>query len=129
MDAFERGALKRIQFAHDCAAPAKREPNGQAWQVSAETIATDGYNLDRMNPNRDPESEQVPTGVLLSRILDKESEINALLEQLNSDLLTTIVYETLRSSQFTRPESTTSSASLSGPTRLTRSSSVSASPE
>jgi hypothetical protein len=37
-------------------------------------------------------------------------------------------YETLRISQFTRPASRTMSASCSGPTRMTRSSSVAASP-
>ena len=64
----------------------KREENENAWKVTAEEIISQGYNLDRRNPNSVEEMEHLPPEVLVRDILKKEEQINRIVVEIQKIL-------------------------------------------
>jgi type I restriction enzyme M protein len=62
-----------------------RKPTEQAWKVSAEEIAADGYNLDRKNPHQAATIDHDPEH-LLSAYRDTQTSVQSLRSQLKSIL-------------------------------------------
>jgi len=57
-----------------------------AWRVSISDIESDGFNLDRKNPNRPDSLTHLPPEQLVADLLNKERQIHDLLLQIQSDL-------------------------------------------
>ena len=66
-----------------------REENDRAWRVPAETIAAEGYNLDRKNPRAIVDFAHLPPEQLVEDILAKERQILELLEDVRRNLTLT----------------------------------------
>ena len=64
----------------------KRTESRQAWLVPIDRVVANGYNLDVRNPSRSFEDELASTDTLVTRIVEKENEINALLKTLVENL-------------------------------------------
>lgn len=58
----------------------------QAWRVPVERIVANGYSLDIRNPSRSADDELTPADILVTRIVEKEAEINSLLKGLVENL-------------------------------------------
>ena len=65
----------------------KRETNDRAWQVSAEVIKQNNYNLDIKNPSAQQDLQHLPPAQLLEDILSKESRILEILQELKKALI------------------------------------------
>jgi type I restriction enzyme M protein len=63
-----------------------RSENQFAWKVSADEIIGNGYNLDRRNPSALEAVEHFSPTVLTKSILEKESKIAELLNEINNIL-------------------------------------------
>lgn len=59
----------------------KRAENERAWRVSAEQIATSGFNLDVKNPNGNQDLEHLPPEQLAENIIEKELRIAELMRE------------------------------------------------
>jgi type I restriction enzyme M protein len=57
-----------------------------AWRVSISDIESDGFNLDRKNPNRPESLTHLPPEQLVADLLNKERQIHDLLLQIQSEL-------------------------------------------
>ncbi len=64
-----------------------RVDSAQAWKVSADDIAADGYNLDLQNPHRPDDLAHRPPAELLAELIDTEQEILVLLEKLQTEMV------------------------------------------
>ncbi len=64
-----------------------REENERAWRVSAESIASEGFNLDRKNPHAVAGAEHLPPEQLIEEIIAKERRILSLLEEVQAALV------------------------------------------
>jgi len=74
-----------IQFEEfaDCIAWwKKRKESDQAWKVSAEQIAVNGYNLDLKNPNAKADFEHLPPEQIVDEILQKELRIADIMREI-----------------------------------------------
>lgn len=65
----------------------EREASEQAWQVSIETIAANGYNLDIKNPHKTEEEEQFTSTQLLNLMHTSFQKSDVLLAQLRKELV------------------------------------------
>lgn len=65
----------------------QREENEQAWQVSIETIAANGYNLDIKNPHQTDEEEQLTSSQILDLMHTSFQKSEALLTHLRKELM------------------------------------------
>lgn len=63
-----------------------RAENEQAWKVSAEAIAADGYNLDLRNPHRPDDLAHRAPADLIAEMIDTETEILRLLHEIEAEL-------------------------------------------
>lgn len=64
----------------------KRKENEQAWKVSIETIAADGYNLDIKNPHAPEEVREHSSVELVNMLHDSFRKSDELLEKLKAEL-------------------------------------------
>jgi len=58
----------------------------RAWRVPIADIETDGFNLDRKNPNRPDDLSHLPPEQLVTDLLEKERQIHDLLLQIQTEL-------------------------------------------
>jgi type I restriction enzyme M protein len=58
----------------------------RAWRVPIADIETDGFNLDRKNPNRPDDLADLPPEQLVADLLDRQGQIHDLLLQIQSEL-------------------------------------------
>lgn len=65
----------------------QREENEQAWQVSIETIAANGYNLDIKNPHQTEKEDQLTSSQILDLIHISFQKSEALLAHLRKELM------------------------------------------
>lgn len=65
---------------------ADRVENEHAWKVSADKIATGGYDLDQHNPRRADEQETRPVAEILDELLGVEEQILDLLRELRAEV-------------------------------------------
>jgi type I restriction enzyme M protein len=63
-----------------------RVENEHAWRVPVGEIETDGWNLDRRNPNRADDLTHRPPEELVAELIETEREIMALLEEIQAEL-------------------------------------------
>ncbi|MCU1434312.1 MAG: SAM-dependent methyltransferase [Pseudarthrobacter sp.] len=83
----------RFEEFEDCAAwwgGDKREgriENSHAWKVSYEDIVTGNYNLDMHNPHKGDDLEHRPPAELVAELIEVETEILAVLEELQLSLI------------------------------------------
>ena len=63
-----------------------RDVNEQAWKVSIDEIAKNGYNLDVKNPHISEEEQTYTSGELLNMLHDSFRKSDVLLEQLKKEL-------------------------------------------
>jgi type I restriction enzyme M protein len=64
----------------------KREVNDHAWVVDAKAITANGFNLDIKNPSAQEDFEHLPPEVLLEDIVQKETRILEILNELRTEL-------------------------------------------
>jgi type I restriction enzyme M protein len=64
----------------------QRTENDRAWKVSATDLLSRGCNLDRKNPNADPDFEHLPPQQLVDDILKKEQRIAEILVEIKKKL-------------------------------------------
>jgi type I restriction enzyme M protein len=64
----------------------KREVGDHAWVVDAKAITANGFNLDIKNPSAQEDFEHLPPEVLLEDIVQKETRILEILNELRAEL-------------------------------------------
>jgi type I restriction enzyme M protein len=64
-----------------------RRDTDQAWRVAIGEIETDGYNLDRRNPNRADDLAHRSPQELVAELIENEREVMRLLEEMKRELV------------------------------------------
>ena len=64
----------------------KHKENEQAWKVSKDTIAANGYNLDIKNPHMPEEKQAYTSAELVTMLHESFRKSDALLQQLRKEL-------------------------------------------
>ena len=64
----------------------ERAEGERAWRVPAEQITKNNYNLDIKNPNGKKDLEQLPPGILLRSIIEKEGKILEIVKDIQAIL-------------------------------------------
>lgn len=80
---------KPIRFEEFAACQAwwsQRKANDHAWRVPITDLEANGYNLDLRNPNRPDDLTHRPPAELLAELVDAESEILGLLQELQAEV-------------------------------------------
>lgn len=78
--------IKRSEFDSLKKWWSKRKENYQAWKVSIDTIASNGYNLDIKNPHTPPEPQTYSSAELVSMLHDSFHKSDKLLDKLKKEL-------------------------------------------
>ena len=61
-----------------------RNENDRAWRVPVADVVADNYNLDRSNPHGGPQLTQEPPERLIDRVLETETRVATLLEEIRN---------------------------------------------
>lgn len=80
--------LQYEEFAPCLAWWKHREENDRAWKVPAAELLANGCNLDRKNPRAKEDITHLPPEVLVAGILEKERQIVAIVEKIQTLLVT-----------------------------------------